>query len=170
MFRPACPLARYCSDECRLAACRWSRWKAARRYRATEAGKKVRREQARRYRQRVREREQNALEAESAAGNGGSGGGGSRRATAVQAAAVQGGGGEGHQSDTDSEKTGCSRPGCYETFASESRSPLKKFCSGLCRQALRRVLRREACWLRSLHTAARKEPAWWPRGPDPPGR
>ena len=42
----------YCSPECRIAARRWRRWHAARRYRATTHGKQRRREQARRHRER----------------------------------------------------------------------------------------------------------------------
>ena len=67
-FRPQRERQRYCSDECRQAARRWSRWKAQRTYRATAAGKGKRNTQSRRYRQRVRERraataEETALEA-----------------------------------------------------------------------------------------------------------
>jgi hypothetical protein len=40
----------------------------------------------------------------------------------------------------------CHRPGCYERFARTARSPRQKFCSAACRQALRRVLVREARW------------------------
>lgn len=47
---------RYCSDECRRAARRWSRWKAQQSYRATAVGKDKRNGQSRRYRQRVRNR------------------------------------------------------------------------------------------------------------------
>jgi hypothetical protein len=42
----------------------------------------------------------------------------------------------------------CSRPGCYELFLAEHRSPLKKFCSCSCRRALRRVIEREQRWRR----------------------
>ncbi len=48
---------RYCGDECRQAARRWSRWKAQQNYRATAAGKEKRNGQSRRYRQRVRSRQ-----------------------------------------------------------------------------------------------------------------
>ena len=44
----------YCSPECRIAARRWRRWHAARRYRATTHGKQRRREQAQRHRERKR--------------------------------------------------------------------------------------------------------------------
>lgn len=55
-FRPQRARQRYCSDECRRAARRWSRWKAQYSYRATAAGKERRNGQSRRYRQRVRNR------------------------------------------------------------------------------------------------------------------
>ena len=38
----------------------------------------------------------------------------------------------------------CRRPGCYVLFLPSPRSPDQKFCSGSCRQALRRVRQREA--------------------------
>jgi hypothetical protein len=37
-FHPQQARQRYCSEECRTAARRWSRWKAQERYRATPAG------------------------------------------------------------------------------------------------------------------------------------
>lgn len=55
-FRPQRAGQRYCSDECRREARRWSRWKAQQSYRATAAGKDKRNGQSRRYRQRVRDR------------------------------------------------------------------------------------------------------------------
>jgi hypothetical protein len=119
-FSPPHPLSRYCSPSCAEAARVWSRRLAAQRYRASDQGKERRCQQARRYRQRVRQR---------------------REASAEPAAAC-----EGHQEEADSEKIPCSRPGCYERFAPQPRSPLKKFCSCLCREALRRVRRREARW------------------------
>lgn len=120
-FSPDHPRARYCSAPCRDAARGWSVWQAGRRYRASEGGKECRRQQACRYRQRVRQRRAESEE---------------RPAEAC----------EGHQKGEDSEKIPCSRPGCYELFSPERRSPLKKFCSCLCREALRRVLKREARW------------------------
>jgi hypothetical protein len=57
-FHPRWARERYCSQECRRAARKWSRWKAQQRYRATEAGREKRNGQGRRYRQRVRERKQ----------------------------------------------------------------------------------------------------------------
>lgn len=55
-FRPQRAQQRYCSEECRRSARRWSRWNAQHSYRATPAGKEKRSEQSRRYRERVRKR------------------------------------------------------------------------------------------------------------------
>ena len=58
--RRFCPLRarqHYCSDECRQAARRWSRWKAQQNYRATAVGKERRNGQRRRYREWVRDRQ-----------------------------------------------------------------------------------------------------------------
>lgn len=126
-FSPPHPLSRYCSQACADAARLWSRRQAAQRYRASEPGKQRRRQQARRYRERVRQRE-----------------------AALASPTV----GEGHQEADDSEKIPCSRPGCYERFAPERRSPLKKFCCALCREALRRVRQREARWQRRFSDRA----------------
>jgi hypothetical protein len=61
-FCPQRARQRYCSDECRRAARRWSRWKAQQSYRATAVGKKRRNGQSRRYRERVRNRQSAAPE------------------------------------------------------------------------------------------------------------
>jgi hypothetical protein len=61
-FHPRRARQRYCSDECRRAARRWSRWKAQQSYRATAAGKDKRNGQSRRYRERVKTRQQAAPE------------------------------------------------------------------------------------------------------------
>ena len=61
-FCPQRARQRYCSDECRRAARRWSRWKAQQSYRATAVGKERRNGQSRRYRQRVRNRQAAAPE------------------------------------------------------------------------------------------------------------
>jgi hypothetical protein len=119
-FSPRHPLSRYCSEACRQAARRWSLWQAARRYRASERGKELRRQQSCRYRERVRQRQE-----------------------VVEPPPVVS---EGHQEEAGSEKIPCSRPGCYECFPPEQRSPLKRFCSCFCREALRRVRRREVRW------------------------
>src|ERR1700738_4697977 len=55
-FHPRQLHQRYCSEQCREAARKWSRWKAQQRYRATTAGKQKRNGQSRGYRERVRSR------------------------------------------------------------------------------------------------------------------
>ena len=57
-FRPRHAQQRYCCTSCRQAARKWSRCKSQARYRATVAGKEKRNSQSRRYRERVRNREQ----------------------------------------------------------------------------------------------------------------
>jgi hypothetical protein len=61
-FCPQRTRQRYCSDECRPAARRWSRWKAQQNYRATAVGKERRNGQSRRYRQGVGNRQPAAPE------------------------------------------------------------------------------------------------------------
>ena len=51
-FHPRQARQRYCSEGCREAARRWSRWKAQQRYRETRAGQQKRNGQSRRYRER----------------------------------------------------------------------------------------------------------------------
>jgi hypothetical protein len=55
-FHPRQARQRYCSEECREAARKWSRWKAQEKYRATRACKQQRNAQSRRYRERVKSR------------------------------------------------------------------------------------------------------------------
>ena len=55
-FAPRQARQRYCSDNCREAARKWSRWKAQQRYRKTGAGQQKRNGQSRRYRERVQRR------------------------------------------------------------------------------------------------------------------
>jgi len=62
-FCPEKALERYCSNECRNAARKWSLWKAQLKYRATEHGKDKRKEQCRRNRKRVKKRKNHELEA-----------------------------------------------------------------------------------------------------------
>ncbi len=131
-FRGGHPLARYCSEACRKAARRWTQWRANRRYRRSEEGKACRCEQSRRRRKRRRQPERESP---------------ARDAT------------EGYQEAAAAEKSSCSRPGCYQCFPKTSRSPLQKFCSHVCRRALRRVLEREARWRRRLQCLV----------PSPPG-
>ena len=123
-FSPPHPLSRYCSEACGEAARLWSRRLAAERYRASEKGKERRRQQSCRYRERVRQRREEAQPPPMAC--------------------------EGHQEAEDSERIPCLRPGCYERFPPSRRSPLRKFCCALCRRALQRVHRREAHWQRRV--------------------
>jgi hypothetical protein len=118
-FLPDDPAERYCSGRCRRKAARWQRWRRQRKYRRTQNGKAHRREQSRRYRRRRRERE--SPQAENASG-------------------------EGNAPPADLKKVPCARPGCYECFDPHRRSPSQRFCSPLCRKALRRVLIREKRW------------------------
>ena len=55
-FHPRQARQRYCSERCREAARKWSRWKAQQRYRETAAGQQKRNGQSRRYRERVKSR------------------------------------------------------------------------------------------------------------------
>jgi hypothetical protein len=136
-YRPTHPQSRYCSTACRRAARRWRRWQASRRWRSSEPGKARRREQSRRYRQRLplrvvpepatdvppllEERE------------------GQRPATIPEGFLVQ----------------PCQRPGCYTLFAVRPHSNWQRFCCGLCRRALRRVLDREARYRRRRRAGVR---------------
>lgn len=135
-FRPRHPLSRYCSPSCQSAARRWSRWQAARQYRRTEQGRRRRREQCRRYRQRRP----------------------CRKTAADGPAADEPAGCEGHHRETASEESPCGRPGCYELFPISPRSPAQKFCGPLCQKALRRVLVREARWLRMERHRSEERP------------
>jgi hypothetical protein len=148
-------LERYCSEFCRQEARQWQEWHARLTYRRTENGKERRREQSKRRRERARARAEAVAEGppETVATPG-------QVAMApvetLSSAAVD----EAHQPCCEghqrqeipeiSEGLPCSRPGCYELFAPERRSPLKKFCSCLCRMALHRVLERERRWARRL--------------------
>jgi hypothetical protein len=44
------------------------------------------------------------------------------------------------------KKFSCDRPGCYEGFDRSPRSPWQRFCSALCRGALRLVRLRDRRW------------------------
>ena len=54
IFRPRHPMARYCSEECRGKARQWSQWKSRQRWRHSENGRKKRRQQSIRHRERLR--------------------------------------------------------------------------------------------------------------------
>lgn len=136
-FHPRHRRSRYCSAECRAAARRWSQWRAEGRYRQTEQGRACRREQSRRFRERCRAREREVVK----------------------------GACEGHHQAARGEISGCARPGCYVLFRRTPRSPCQKFCGPLCRQALRRVLVREARWRRPRGTPRRRRQPASPRAP-----
>ena len=119
-FHPRQARQRYCSEECREGAREWSRWKAQERYRATRAGKQQRNGQSRRYRERVKSRKPPEPEAVNEAA----------RVIITE-----------HFFDHS-----CNRPGCYERFTPQRRSPLQRFCSAECRGALERVREREQRW------------------------
>ncbi len=55
-FHPRRAQQRYCCEQCRKAARKWSRWKAQQRYRSSQPGKQKRSGQSRRYRERARSR------------------------------------------------------------------------------------------------------------------
>ncbi len=125
---PSRPQSRYCSGVCAAAARRWRRVKASRRYRASTNGRARRRELNRAYRQRRGQRQAAAaVAAEASAG-----------VTAVredQRPAPR---------DEDSCERMCDRPGCYVLFVVKDEHAGRRFCSVVCRLALRRVLDREA--------------------------
>lgn len=57
-FHPRQAGQRYCSQQCRKVARKWSQWKAQQAYRATPQGEQKRNEQSQRYRERVKSRKQ----------------------------------------------------------------------------------------------------------------
>jgi hypothetical protein len=127
LFTPSCPQARYCSDACRQAARRWRRWQASQRYRASAHGKERRRQQHRRYRQCYRARLTVARRS-----------GGTIDPTPAR---------EGQRPAVPDENFStrpCARPGCYALLPVRHEHVQQRFCSALCRLALRRVLDREA--------------------------
>ena len=65
---------------------------------------------------------------------------------------------EGQRPAEASEKSPCARPGCYELFVPSRRCPHQRFCSCLCRQALRRVIQRETRWGRRRKGRSAKSP------------
>lgn len=146
-FLPRRPQARYCSPACQEAARRWRCWHSCQRFRATAHGKELRRDQARRYRIRLRQRSSLTLPTppdddveltspviEPLTSHG------SEPPPIVTTT------GEGQRPAKTSEKScglPCHRPGCYVLFLPSAHSPDQKFCSDSCRQALRRVRQRE---------------------------
>jgi hypothetical protein len=146
-FLPRRPQARYCSPACQAAARRWRRWLAARRYRATGHGRRRRRDQARRYRGRVRQRSSlpgpdhptSPVEPTPSAV-------GAQLPTTDPPRVIpdHGVGQRPGEIPERIEGRPCHRPGCYVLFLPAPRSPDRRFCSGSCRRALRRVRQREA--------------------------
>jgi predicted nucleic acid-binding Zn ribbon protein len=147
-FLPRRPQARYCSPACQDAARRWRRWLAGQRYRASPNGQQRRRDQARRSRDRRRQRSAlpesdpptphvdptpPTVEAQSPP-------------PIDPPSAVSGPSVGQRPAETPEKSSGlpCHRPGCYVLFLPSPRSPDQRFCSGSCRQALRRVRQREA--------------------------
>jgi hypothetical protein len=112
-FHPRQPRQRYCSEGCREAARKWSRRKA-REIPGNGGGPTKTERQSRRYRERVKSRKPPEPEALN------------NPARVIT--------------------TGtffsiffdhcCDRPGCYESFVLQRRSPLQRFCSHTCRRAL----------------------------------
>jgi len=121
-FRPTHPRACFCSSACRQKADRWRRWHAKQTYGASAHGRERRREQSRRYRQRLKERR------------------------AAVPAANPSPAREGGRIQINPRVSGdrpCDRPGCYGCFVPSARAPHQRFCSLACRLALRRVRQRE---------------------------
>jgi hypothetical protein len=147
-FRPSQPQGRYCSSACQEAARRWRYWHARKQYQSTEQGKARRRAQSRRYRERRRQQAAavpvgvNGVSTPVAA---------LPAEVDVVGAAVVAPPREGQRPAMNFPEfiwRPCRRPGCYELFPVQPRSPGQQFCSCSCRKALRRVLDREAHWQR----------------------
>jgi hypothetical protein len=166
-FLPRWPQARYCSKACRKAARYWQVWYANQRYRASDQGKERRRDQNRRYRERRRQRPPPAdtphptpqleptspmidaethprtvphldlaspvIEAET-----------HPRIVPPPAVPAASEGERPREIAQKSRGRPCCRPGCYVLFLPSLHGPEQKFCSDLCRKALRRVRQREA--------------------------
>jgi len=163
-FQPKHPQARYCSEACRQAARRWRAWRGRQRYGATERGKACRRDQSRRYRERVRHRGPCGCEVEAEASTGSCACCREQRAEAEAADSAVPAGREGQRPADFPKKSSCGRPGCYTCFDPHPRSPLQRFCSSLCRLALQRVLEREARWRRSVRNRRPESCREWSGG------
>jgi hypothetical protein len=125
----------------------WRRWLSCQRFKATHHGKELRREQARRYRSRLRQRSSLAeprapaydIELTSPVID-------SQTSPGSEPPPLVSTTGEGQRpAKMPDQSCGlpCHRPGCHILFLPSARSPVQKFCSGSCRQALRRVRQRE---------------------------
>jgi len=147
-FLPRKPQARFCSPDCQEAAQRWRRWLAGQHYRATPNGAEHRRDQSPRYHTR---RQQQTVSPQS-----------SPLAPECEPAPAAVEAEPSHPADASTTSVSCCegqrpaecpkkscglpchRPGCYDLLLSAVHSLEQKFCSRLCRQALRRVRQREA--------------------------
>ncbi len=157
-FLPLQPQSRYCSEACQKAARRWRRWYAGARYRASVQGKERRRAQSRRYRERRRQQALTVVASSSSAAA-------MTPAASTQPSALPREGQRPARRLRNFVWRPCRRPGCYSLFPVRPRSPSQHFCSCPCRQALRRVLDREAHW-RRRHRCPRRQAT--PRGQPPP--
>jgi hypothetical protein len=135
-FSPNHPLDRYCGDDCNAAVRRWQLARANLKYRGSEQGKENRHAQAARYRIRLKERQAAEISLSQSPPHG----------PADDPTEPR----EGYHKDDAHKKSCCDRPGCYRRFTPPPRSPLQKFCSFSCHNALRTVLRREQRWLQRL--------------------
>lgn len=154
-FQPTHHLDRYCSPECLESARRWQVRFANQVYRRSNSGKLRRKEQAQRYRLNLKERK--AREAALA-----------QKTSELepllepllepqlepQLEPLSVASREGYTKESSHEKSCCHRPGCYRRFTPPPQSPLKKFCSPRCRNALRRVILRERKWVARLKSIA----------------
>lgn len=149
-FEPVQPGQHFCGAACQKEAARWRRWQNRHKYRSSENGKQRRRQQSRRYRQRCRERRAAAWEEmlqaievqvsqEAAAAQ-------LEAEVAQLESAKPREGGRPASPTTDFCQKPCRRPGCYVLFTLRPSAPHQCFCCSLCRQALRRVVDREAHW------------------------
>jgi hypothetical protein len=142
LYRPTHPQSRYCCETCRLQARRWRRRQASRTWRASTPGRDCRREQCRRYRRRLPLVVLSELAPALPPSLPVAPAGPSQPPAGVR---------EGQRPGTfsaDSSTRFCPRPGCYECFTVSAAWSPRRFCCGLCRRALRRVLDREARYRR----------------------
>jgi hypothetical protein len=178
-FHPEKPSERYCSDDCRAEARKWSLWKAQVNYRSRQNGKDKRKNQCRDRRERIKKKKNSEsaavqdvplspaavaslsateeirqlLQEEV-----------SRReakcgALEKELAAAEDGGEKKQVARVIATKffgRPCDRPGCYELFNVNYRSPKQHFCSKECRRAVERVREREQQWKKAATRLVRK--------------
>lgn len=141
-YRPSHPQSRYCSDHCRRESELWRRRRASWTWRASALGKRRRREQSRRYRQRIPlvVLPESYFTVQPAQSEPPSVTNPMPSATPVPETR------EGQRPASKSDDLSlrwCKRPGCYTVFAVHSAFSPQRFCSCGCRRALRNVLDRE---------------------------